>query len=463
MKGTSVKRQRKRWWLLAAVGVAMAAGTAGAQTRADTLRLDVETAVEYAMRDGLEAAIARQQVAAAQGGVGVARSYALPHISIGGTYTRNLMKPVLFFEMEPGEVQSFEIGQDNAWFGGINLEQTIFAFGRVRSGYNMAKDRARAAEWAGDDAAAQIAREVKAVYYLVLLAGAQTDVAEKSLDQAERNVAQITKRVHQGVTPEFDRLRAEVTVENRKPVVTRVRNDHRIALESLKRLLRVPLDHPVVLTDSLTYLPFDEGLDEVMARAMKSRRDLAAAHSVSSAAQNQVKAQSAMNRPLLSFVGNLSWQGETSDGMWPDDQQSASSGGVGLVLAWPIFNGWRTQSETGIARAQARSASLEEQRVADIVRLEVRSSYSEVQSIALEIVGSERAVEVAREAYRIAQVRYQTGASRLIELLDSEFALIQAALVLNETLFRYHVAVAVLEYSTGEGPILGYENGEGYR
>jgi outer membrane protein TolC len=146
--------------------------------------------------------------------------------------------------------------------------------------------------------------------------------------------------------------------------------------------------------------------------------------------------------------------------MWPGEKESASSAGVGLTFAWPIFDGFRNRNETRVARAQAHAAKLQENRVADFVRLDVRTSYSEVQTITQEIVGAERAVEVAREAYRIAQVRYGTGASRLIELLDAELALIEAALVLNETLYRYNVAVANLEYSTGEGPKLGLENGE---
>jgi outer membrane protein TolC len=127
---------------------------------------------------------------------------------------------------------------------------------------------------------------------------------------------------------------------------------------------------------------------------------------------------------------------------------------------WPLFDGFRNRNETNVARAQARAAKIQEERVSDLVRLDVRVSYSEVQTIAQEIIGAERALEVAREAYNIAQVRYDTGASRLIELLDSELALIQSAVILNETLYRYNVAVANLEYSTGEGPMLGLENGE---
>jgi outer membrane protein TolC len=439
---------------------AAAAQTTGTQATADTLRLSVDEAVRHAMRDGLEAAIVRQEVVAAQAGIGIARSYALPQLDAAGTYTRNLKKPVIFFEIEPGDVQSFEIGQDNAWFGGLTLRQTLFASGRVRNGYNFAKDRARAAEWAGDDAAALIAREVKTAYYFVLLTAAQVDIAEKSLENAERNVAQITGRVRQGITADFDRLRAEVTVEERKPVVTRVRNQERIALETLKRLLRIPLDYPVVLTDSLVYSSYPETLDGVMARALESRRDLLAARAEASAAEYRMKAQAAMLRPLLSFDATASWQGETSDGLWPGDREAASSAGVGLSLVWPLFDGFRNRNETRVAQAEARAAKIQEERVSDLVRLEVRTSYSEVQTIAQEIIGAQRALEVAREAYKIAQIRYDTGASRLIELLDAELALIQSALVLSETLYRYNAAVANLEYSTGEGPKLSLENGE---
>jgi outer membrane protein len=464
-RGINVTQRFRRALRAAAVFLVLSAATAGAQatsvqTSTDTLRLTVDDAVRFALRDGLEASLAREEVRAAQSAVGVARSYALPQVNASGTYTRNLKKPVLFFEIDPGDVQSFELGQDNAWFGGVSLTQTIYAFGRLRSGYRMAKDRAVAAESAGDDVAAAIAREVKTSYYFVLLAAAQVDIAEKSLENAERNASNIADRVRQGVTADFDRLRAEVTVEERKPIVTRVGNDYRIALETLKRLLRVPLDHPVVLTDSLAYEPHPETLDEVMTRALAGRRDLQAARAEASAAEYQRKAQAAMLRPLLNLDASASWQGETSSNFWPGDMEAASSAAVGVSLVWPLFDGLRNRNEVRIAQAQERAARIQEERLSDIVRLEVRSSYSEVTTIALEIVGATRAVEVARDAYRIAQVRYDTGASRLIELLDSELALIQSAVVLNETLYRYNVAVANLEYSAGEGPKLGLNNGE---
>jgi outer membrane protein TolC len=75
-----------------------------------------------------------------------------------------------------------------------------------------------------------------------------------------------------------------------------------------------------------------------------------------------------------------------------------------------------------------------------------------VQSIAEEIEGARRTVDLAHDAWRIARVRYETGLSTLVEYQDAELAYIQASLNLSETLFRYNVALAHLEYNIGEGP-----------
>jgi outer membrane protein TolC len=434
-------------------------GSARAQAPPETVRMSVDDAVRYALRNGVEAAIARQDVAAAEAQVGVALSYALPQIGFAGAYTRNLMRPVLFFELG-GETQSFEMGQDNAWFATLTLSQTLWASGRVRSGYNMAKRRAEGAGLYGDDAAAVIARIVRTAYYQALLVAEQVDIAEKSLEQAEKNVAFITSRVAQGVTPEFDKLRAQTTVANRKPIVTRARNAEVISLDRLKRAIGMPLEQNLALGDTLEFIPYGETQDVVVKRALARRRDLGAARKEAEAAEFQYKAQRANSRPLLTLDGNLSWQGETSDGMWPGDQESAESAGIGLSLVWPFMDGWRTKNQAKVAKAMAEKASLQVRQVADFITLEVRSNWNDVESIAEEIIGAEQAVEVGQEAYKIAQVRYDRGLSTIVELLDAELALIEAALNLSETLYRYNEALARLEYSVGEGPRLFQNNGD---
>jgi outer membrane protein len=447
---------------LAAV-LSLAGGVAAPRAQAargDTLRVTVEGAVEWALRDGVEAAIAREDVEASRALVGVALSYALPEITAVGSYTRNLKKPVIFFQLEEGETQSFEIGEDNAWYGALTLRQTLYAFGRVSSGYSSAKESAAAACLSGDAAAAAIARDVKTAYYMAVLAHSQAEIARRSLEQAQRNVAQISERVQRGVTPEFDKLRAQVTVANRRPVYTRAENGSAIAMESLKRLMGVALDRPVALAGSLEYTPFVASLEELTGRALESRPDLAAVRRRASAAEFRSKAQAANDRPLLQLDGSLSWQGETSDGLWPGDRERASSAALGLSMSWPLLDGFRNKNQTRQARAVSARTRLEVRQMEDLVRLEVRSGYADVESIAEEISGAEQALALAKEAYEIARVRYETGVSTLVEYQDAELASVEAEFTLSETLFRYNVALAQLAFNTGEGPQLTTERGE---
>jgi outer membrane protein TolC len=451
---------KNRGIVVAGLCVVLAAtGTARAQAPPDTVHMGVDEAVRYALRSGVEAAIARQDVAAAEARVGVALSYALPHLGINGSYTRNLKKPVFFIDFG-GQAQSLEVGQDNAWFGTLYFSQTLWASGRVSSGYKMAQRYAEGAKYTGDDAAADIARIVKTVYYQALLVAEQVEIAEKSLHQAERNVELISSRVAQGVTPEFDKLRAQTTVANRKPILTRAQYAQVIALDRVKRAIGMPLEQSLVLTDSLVYTPFVESQEDVVERALANRRDLAAARKVAEAMAFEHKLRRANSRPLLTLDGNLSWQGETSDGMWPDDDESAESAALGLTFSWPFMDGWRTKNEGRAAEAMAEKAKLQVKQVADFIGLEVRSNWNDVESTAQEIVGAEQAVDVAQEAYKIAQVRYDKGLSTIVELLDAELALIETALNLSETLYRYNEALARLEYSIGEGPKLFQTNGD---
>jgi outer membrane protein TolC len=454
MEGDSGVNRVERVVGVAWVATMLWSATAGAQSSADTLRIAVEEAVRLALRDGVEAAIARQDVASAEAQVGVARSYALPEITASGTYTRNIKKPVIFFELEEGETQQFEIGQDNAWLGTLSLRQVLWASGRVRNAWNSAQAQAAAARAAGDDAAAAIARDVREVYYLALLAQEQTRIAEESLEQAKRTLEQIEARVERGITPEFERLRAGVTVASRRPEVTRAQNGAELALASLKRLLGVELGRAMVLTDSLEAGVYPETLQEVTERALRTRSDLEASRQALRAAELRYRAQAANDRPSLYLDGNVSWQGETSDGLWPGDRESASSAAVGLSFSWPLLDGFRNRYQTRAAEVMAEKSRLQVRLAEDAVRLEVRNRWSDVTSIAEEITAAEETVALAEEAFAIAQTRYRTGLSTLVELRDAEVALISSRVGLSATLYRYNVAVAELDYSIGSGPAL---------
>jgi outer membrane protein len=447
--------------LILAAGLVARPAAAQDASATDTLRLDAQGAVRMALERGVEAEILRQDVAFARAQVGVARSYALPNLDLDATYRRNIKRPVIFFPSQDNEdeIVSIELGEDNEYQASLLLRQPLYSSGRVGSGLRAAKEGAEAARLSGDAEAAAIALEVEKAYYVAQLALEQVKIAEVSLEQARRTADQVGSEVTQGTRPRFELLRAQVEVANRGPVLTLARTRLTIAKEALKRLLGVSLDRPVVLTDELAYEPFPMERDEAVAEALGSRKDLEAARRSVRASEAEMHARGANDLPLLYLNGSYTWQGQTSDGLFPGDRETAQSLALGLSLSWPILDGFQNRYLTRQAKARFRKAEFQLRLAEDGVRLAVRSAWARTRSVEEELEGTEETVGLASEAYDLARIRYESGLSTQLEVFDAELALTQARLTHAEALYRYRVALAELENHLGRSPALPEKEG----
>ena len=427
---------------------------------ADTLRLSVEDAVASALSRGEPAAMAREDIRIAEAQKSEAFSNALPKVSFDAIYNRNLKSPVIFFPDEDGNNQAIKLGEDNEYSATLSLSQPLYTFGRVSSAYKAFKESARAAHAGGDASAARIALGVRETYYGALLARANLHIAEASLLQADRRRRGIEMRVDRGVLPRFDLLRAQVEVANRGPTVTAARHQAESALEALKRVAGLPLDRPVALTDTLGYRPFPDSREQAVEEALAQRPELDASTRGAEAARLLARAQAANAMPLLYLNGNYTWQGQTSDGFVPGANESAESAAIGLALSWPLWDGYENRSRAHQAQARAEKARLGLRQLEEQVRLEARTAWANVRSIEEELTGLKESVRLAEETHAIAEVRYESGLSILIEVLETDLALTSARFALTEALYRYETALAELETILGRGPALNLAGDE---
>ncbi|RKZ11776.1 hypothetical protein DRQ32_05190 [bacterium] len=420
----------------------------------EILYMAVSDAVQLALEQGVEAGLVREEVTIAEAQVGVVRSLAIPRVSLEAGYRHNLMRPVIFFPDEDGNTQSIEIGRDSDFRAGLTLRQPVYAFGRLRNALRSANTGAEATRLAGDFAAAEIALAVKTAYYQALFAHEQARIAELSLEQLERSADQIGKLTNKGLRSEFEKLRSDVAVANRRPAVAASANERTIALENLKRLLGLPLDEVIVLTDSLMYSPLSISRESAVEQAIALRKDVASARTQVAASEEMLRAQAANDRPLLFLDGNYNWQGQTSTGITLGNDEIAQSAFIGLSLSWPVFDGLENRYRTQQARANWRKAEFRLRKLEDEARLELRSTWTRLESVIEELAGTEEAIALAERSYHLAQVRFEAGIATLLDVLDSELALTRARLVRLEELFRYSVLLAELETQTGLGPDL---------
>ena len=161
--------------LLLAGPTVLAGQEGGAEARApeaggpgsEAVRLGLEEAVRRAVTFGEDVLIARAERARIEGQVREVRALSLPEISAEVGYTRNIQRPVIFFETGEG-VEQIAIGNDNDYVFGLSFSQPLLdlSLGPARRAARLSED-ATAAEVAS--ARRRVGLEAKLEYFTVLL------------------------------------------------------------------------------------------------------------------------------------------------------------------------------------------------------------------------------------------------------------------------------------------------------
>jgi outer membrane protein TolC len=122
----------------------------------------------------------------------------------------------------------------------------------------------------------------------------------------------------------------------------------------------------------------------------------------------------------------------------------------------PLFDSGRKAGLTVQALARVRSA---EQRLAQLentYRLEVKRAYDDMQSSAKSITAAKLSVGQAEKVLVLMQANYQYGAATTLDVLDSQTALAVARNAQIGATYEYEMAKARLRLASGS-PILDGE------
>lgn len=122
----------------------------------------------------------------------------------------------------------------------------------------------------------------------------------------------------------------------------------------------------------------------------------------------------------------------------------------GLVASIPVFTGGRRKASLQIADARRRQLESERERLALEIAQSVQGAYLNLNAAEQNVGTAQIALKSAREDYRVAQIRYQSGRSTLVDVLDSLAARTRAQSNVVQSLFAYNVARDTLLRAVGE-------------
>jgi outer membrane protein TolC len=100
--------------------------------------------------------------------------------------------------------------------------------------------------------------------------------------------------------------------------------------------------------------------------------------------------------------------------------------GITIGASVPIFNGFKTHGDVLVAQANVVEQRARLHQAQDAAALDARSTVGNLGEAAAAWAATAGSVEEAGRAFQIAEVRYRSGLSTLVELTASRLALQQA-------------------------------------
>lgn len=268
---------------------------------------------------------------------------------------------------------------------------------------------------------------VTEAYYDCLLAQDLEKVAQESVKTLSEHLKHVSDSYDVGVVAKVDVLRSEVELADAEQNLIKAENGRKVSMHSLNKIIGLPLDTELKLTDALKNTPYEYELDYCLDYAVVNRPDLEQARQGFRAAKGGVRAARSGYMPQISIHASKEWTngstGEEKSG-WPGNKDQ--TWGIGVTANWNIFDSGVTLSKIHAAEAKARAAKETWRDTKESVLLDVRNIYYGMTEAQQRIHTAEITVAKAQEDYDIAKLRYENGVGTNTDVLDAQVALTQA-------------------------------------
>ncbi len=280
--------------------------------------------------------------------------------------------------------------------------------------------------------------------YLLALADASQIENERALVKASEVALQQAKASHEaGVGTHLDELRARVQLQTEQQSLINAENIFAKDKIALNRLIGLPAEQELTLTDTAPFAEFSEmPLEQAKALAFERRKDLLSLQAQMDVADRTLKAVRAERYPSLAFDGYYGVLGETQ-GLYHGVFSAMGK------LSFPIFQEAQLRGESEVARAQVIGLRQQIDSLKVTIEQQIRASMLDVQASNELVKVAKSNVDLATEELQQSTDRFAAGVDDNLPVVRAQATLAAAQSRLVLTLYQYNQSKLQLARNTG--------------
>ena len=280
-------------------------------------------------------------------------------------------------------------------------------------------------------------------YYNLQQADEQVRIAQSAVQNSEASLRDAEALEQAGVGTRFDVLRSQVNLANAQQDLTNARSQQAIARRQLATRISLPQAINISAADPVQLAGlWNPTLEQSIVLAYQNRPELQQQLAQRNTSEQQRRQALAELGPQVSLIASYNLLDQFNDNVSVTDGYS-----LGVQATLNLYDGGAAraradQSKANIAIAETQFAEQRNQ-----IRFQVEQAYSTQQSSLENVQTANTALEQAREALRLARLRFQAGVGTQTDVINSENDLTQAEGNRVRAILDYNRALAQLQRS----------------
>ena len=374
--------------------------------------------VRTALRQNRDLAVARARITEYRAEAGVARAPLFPSLSVNGSASKNKIAVGAF---PPVSYDALRVTGDVAW--------ELDFWGLTRRGLQAANADAAAQEAAERATVLSLVSDVATGYLQLLELDQEQAVSDRTLASRTATLDLARQRYARGLISELDVLQFEAQVAVPAARLAQVEESRAQTEHALNVLLgegpmAVPRGGSLAGAARAVVVP-----DSLSSSLLARRPDVRVAEKAYAAATARIGVADAARFPAFTIRGSYGSQATQLNNLFiPETQIYQLQAGVSI----PLFEGGALEGESRAARARAEQArGRYEQTVLAALR-DAGDALASVRAARDQVLANETQTVALRRAFELAQLRYRTGVSGYLEVLEAQRGLFVAEIVLSQ-------------------------------
>jgi multidrug efflux system outer membrane protein len=399
---------------------------------------ELQALVRTALERNFDLRMAAARVLEAQAQLGITHADELPTVTAGPSVLGQRFPAALFGSTR--NVGAVALQGSASW-------QLDF-WGQLRRATEAARAQLLATEWGRRAVVTTLVSQVADAYFGLRALDLELDVSKRTLETRQESLRLTQVREEGGATSLVDVREAEQLVYTATAEIATLERQIE-QQENLIRLLIGDLPAPVTRGRALGDQPHAAEVPPGLSSSLLERRpDIQRAEQQLVAANAQIGVAKAAYFPQISLTGSGGFESAALSALFTGTNTIWSAA---LAALQPVFEGGRLRSQVELAEARRQEALAAYQQSIQQAFREVSDALVGYRKIREFRAQQELLVVSAQDARRLADIRYQGGATGYLEVLDSDTRLFAGELGLAQAQLSELAALVEIYRALGGG------------